>query len=347
MKKLISRFFKTPAKPDLFEGMRMLNVEPGYICNLKCLMCQRAAVDHKQGLMSMDVFMRMEPYFSKFPNVVLTGIGEPTINPLLPDMVRTVKQAGSLPCVTTNGTLMTEELARRLMENGLDHCTFSIDGGTRETFERIRVGASWDVVLANAKRFNELRKTLPGNLCPRGTMWSFLMMRDNFHELPEAVRHAAECGFDAVNTNYIAINLVDYEKDQLLHDLNGNPIPELQAVLDKAEDESKRCGIALTVIPYFMPERFFGCQAEPTRSLFVDWMGNVTPCGLRPVRDDEDAAALSSFGNVETQSLEDILAGDAYRKFRTTWEDHCLPETCKTCYIKYRVQPDFYKCPID
>lgn len=103
------------------------------------------------------------------------------------------------------------------------------------------------------------------------------------HELPQAVRRAAECGFDAVNTNYIAINLVDYEKDQLLHDLKGKSHSELQAVLDEADEESKRCGIALTVIPYFMPERF--SAARPNRHEAFLWisMGNVTPCGLRPV----------------------------------------------------------------
>lgn len=331
---------------DPFGGLTMLNLEPSYVCNLDCLMCQRHARAHKQGVMSMGSFMRLQPYFHKFQNVVLTGVGEPTINAQLPEMVRLVSEAGAKPCMTTNGTLLNEAMIRALLEGGLAHCTFSIDGGTRETYERIRVGAKWEEVLGNARLFNEMRRTVGGK-CPDGTMWAYVLMRDNFRELPAAVRLAAECGFTALHTNYIAINVVEYEREQMLHSPDGELLPdvaqELTQILQEAQEEAQRCGISFVHLPYTMPSEVFGCQAEPTKSVFVDWMGNVSPCCLRPVRSDAPDNPDFLFGDIQEHTLEQILRSDRFRRFRAEWSAHKIPDVCKTCYMTHRINRDFFE----
>ena len=346
MKEFIAKLFGL-RKDDALRDMRILNLEPSYLCNLKCLMCQRNVRDHKKGLMSLDCFKQMEPYLSRFTHVVLTGAGEPLFNKDLPEMVRRVRAQGALPCLTTNATMLTQEFAHMLLSAGIDHLTVSIDAGTKETYEHIRVGATWEMVLENAKQFNELRKTLPGNLCPSGTMWAFVLMRDNFRELPMAVSKAAECGFSAVLTNFISINMVDYEKTQMLHSDDGNLLPdvkdEFEAVMKEAKAEADRVGVALTPMSYFMENTGYGCQFA-IKDIFIDWMGNVTPCCLRPVHDeDAERSADHLCGNIMTQSFEDILRGRRYRAYRQAWLSHTLPATCRTCYMRHRIHPSFYQ----
>ncbi len=332
---------------DVFEGLTILSLEPSYLCNLKCRMCQRSIRTHKRGVMSMETFRRLEPWFDRFTHVVLTGSGEPTLNTDLCEMIRMIHAKGVKPCMTTNGTTMTEELAKDILTSGIDHLTVSIDAGTKETYEFVRVGSDWDKVMANAARFTALRKSLPGDLCPTGVLWAFVLMRDNFRELPAAVRQAAQCGFTAIQTNYITIDMVDYEKTQMLHNTDGTLMDDIkadyEAAIAEAHAEAKRCGIILDHIPYVMSESVTGCQLEPVKSVYVDWRGYVTPCCLRLAGDgDADKHSDFFFGDVNVTDLDKILAGRCYQTYRSAWLAHELPATCRNCYMVHRINPSFF-----
>jgi radical SAM protein with 4Fe4S-binding SPASM domain len=51
--------------------------------------------------------------------------------------------------VITNGTLMSEESIAMILDSGLTRLIVSIDGGTKEIFESVRIGANFERVLAN------------------------------------------------------------------------------------------------------------------------------------------------------------------------------------------------------
>ena len=53
---------------------------------------------------------------------------------------------------------MTEKLSQKLIESKLDYIVFSIDGGTPNTYEKIRKGASFSAVVQNVKTFCALNK---------------------------------------------------------------------------------------------------------------------------------------------------------------------------------------------
>src|SRR5262249_7995232 len=59
--------------------------------------------------------------------------------------------------IITNGTLLDESKIGKILDSGITRLTFSIDGGTREVFEAIRVGARFDQVLGNFRLVQSLR----------------------------------------------------------------------------------------------------------------------------------------------------------------------------------------------
>jgi len=138
-------------------------------CNLNCLMCDRKSITRKIGLMDFSLFRHIIDDAVKIGvrEIKLNRFGEPLLHPKLVEMVAYAKQAG-IPSVffTSNATLMTEELAQRLIRSGLDRITFSVDGGTPETYESIRRGAKYFQVVANIERFLEVRRRL-GSSTPR------------------------------------------------------------------------------------------------------------------------------------------------------------------------------------
>ena len=61
------------------------------------------------------------------------GGGEPLLHPRLLDMVRLARQSGIVPNLTTNGNLLTVEVAAALKEAGLGQAQISLNGASEET----------------------------------------------------------------------------------------------------------------------------------------------------------------------------------------------------------------------
>lgn len=60
----------------------------------------------------------------------------------------------------TNATLLDEQRAKNLIEAGLDKIICSVDGYTKEVYERLRVGAKFETVLNNIKYLQFLKKKM-------------------------------------------------------------------------------------------------------------------------------------------------------------------------------------------
>ena len=311
--------------------LRDLHVEASFLCNLKCRMCCRLVEGHREGIMPAERFHRLTGVFPYMRSVVLTGYGEPLLNPLLAEFVATVRNCGAKPRLTTNATLLNEDRARRLIESGLDNIHISIDAGTRATYEQIRVGASWDAVIGNVRTFCRLRDQCGAVV---GTAWHFLVMRDNFRELPQAAQLAADLGCHTLVTSYIARNALDYEHSQLLHTVDGDFLcfrDEFAEVTARTREIAQSRGIEFRPIPYLWSEDG-ACLSDPLHAVFVDWMGNVTPCCQLPVRSDQGLFPAHSFGNIDEEDFNEIIASPRFERFLRNWAARRIPGVCRNCY---------------
>ena len=60
----------------------------------------------------------------------------------------------------SNGSLITEEVARGMIEAGLDAINISVDAAGKEVFESTRIGLNYDKVIANIERLVRIRAEL-------------------------------------------------------------------------------------------------------------------------------------------------------------------------------------------
>lgn len=119
-----------------------------YRCNLQCAFCYAGGggaanpVRSKDEMTTDEIKIVLWKLFhqAKAPSVSFTG-GEPTLLPALPSLIRYAKDLGMRVNLITNGTLMTEDLAKNLAEHGLDSAQVSLEGVTADTHDRI-VGAA-------------------------------------------------------------------------------------------------------------------------------------------------------------------------------------------------------------
>lgn len=323
-----------------------MDVEASFFCNLECPMCSRLHQGQEEGLMPYARFARLAPYFRYIGVIVLTGWGEPLVHPQLPEFVSLVRAHGSKPRLATNATLLNEDRAARLIDAGLDIVHISIDAGTKATYDRVRLGAKWERVLHNCGAFCRMRDARNAQL---GTAWAYVLMRENFRELPLAAELASELGFHKLFTNFIAQDLMEYEHKQVLHARDGKLLVdehEFEDVIAKTREIAERNHLQFDMLP-FHAGFGGGCLANPLHSLFVDWVGNVTPCCNLPVRNELRGSPPFCFGNIDEQDLMEILLTDRLQAYVCNWRERRIPEFCRRCYQSVRMpdRANYSPCP--
>lgn len=99
-------------------------------CNLKCVHCYAHAKDRTfEGELTTAQGKALIDDLSAFGSpVILFSGGEPTMHPDLPELAQYAVGKGMRAVISTNGTLITEEMARTLKEIGLSYVGISLDG---------------------------------------------------------------------------------------------------------------------------------------------------------------------------------------------------------------------------
>ncbi len=170
-------------------------------CNLSCVMCGRTHDRRYKdaaftGDISLATVRKLERFYRPSTFVTATGLGEPFLNPEMVPILRYLKGRGATVSMTSNATVLDDRIARSLVEVQLDRIVFSIDSPDERTFQKIRVGASLDQVLANIERLTRQRAA-DGGRKPY-LILEFVAMAQNFQQLPEVADLAAGLGFDEV-----------------------------------------------------------------------------------------------------------------------------------------------------
>ncbi|APR82276.1 Coenzyme PQQ synthesis protein E [Minicystis rosea] len=133
----------------------VISLEPTSYCNLRCIMCPSPTLKGPRGHMAISIYEKILAEAAAFGvhRFRFVGLGEPTLNPRLPEMIRLAHRAGIYTELSTNGTLLTPALTEALLDAGLDEIGFSIDSIDEAEFERIRKGASFRAVMRNIDDF--------------------------------------------------------------------------------------------------------------------------------------------------------------------------------------------------
>jgi MoaA/NifB/PqqE/SkfB family radical SAM enzyme len=145
---------RAPSMPEIVQ------IESTNICNAKCVFCPRDEMHRRQGIMSMELFRKVadECVELGITHVRMHNYGEAFIDKQLVEKVAYAKQHGIREVgVISNGSLITEAVARGMIEAGLDAINISVDASGKEVFEATRVGLKYDKVIANIERLVRIR----------------------------------------------------------------------------------------------------------------------------------------------------------------------------------------------
>jgi hypothetical protein len=141
----------------------IVQIESTNICNARCVFCPRDEMHRKQGVMDDALYRKVvdECAALGIRHLRLHNFGEPFVDRRLAQKVAYAKQQGIPEVgVISNGSLIDEQVARAVVEAGLDAINISVDASGREVFERTRIGLKYDIVIANIERLVRIRGAL-------------------------------------------------------------------------------------------------------------------------------------------------------------------------------------------
>ncbi|CCH49318.1 radical SAM protein [Pseudodesulfovibrio piezophilus] len=140
-----------------------VNIETLFGCNAHCTMC---IIDQpskrRKGVMKEPLFRHiidsLKPHRTQIQKLDLFALGEPLLDPDIMARIRYAKQQGFTGmAISTNADLLTEHMAKELLDTGIETVIFSIDGIDAPTHEGIRRGVCFERVVANAERIIAMR----------------------------------------------------------------------------------------------------------------------------------------------------------------------------------------------
>ncbi len=123
---------QSPASPEI-DRLAKVYIEPTNRCNLDCRTCMRHGWEEPLGFMEFGLFEKIMADLRSFPErpgIFFGGFGEPLGHARIADMVAAAKPGGSEVELISNGILLDEAMADRLVAAGLDRLWVSIDGAS-------------------------------------------------------------------------------------------------------------------------------------------------------------------------------------------------------------------------
>ena len=137
------------------------NIETTNACNLNCKMCPRRDSDRPVGFMSFKLFKKIIDEAKKYGPMgfSLHKDGEPLLHPKLFQMIDYIKKANHKNTIylATNGILLDEEKAKRILELGVDKVNISIGAARKETFKELKGINALEKVENNVRQIIKLR----------------------------------------------------------------------------------------------------------------------------------------------------------------------------------------------
>ncbi|HKV84360.1 MAG TPA: radical SAM/SPASM domain-containing protein [Ktedonobacterales bacterium] len=324
---------------------RYAQIEPVGQCNLRCQMC---SIQFRQdgppygppAFMAYDVFTRLVDEFRGLRQFHLQGLGEPMMHPRFFDMVAYAAGKGVTVSTNTNATLLTERRAAACIASGLDCIHVSLDAADAPTYERIRVRAHFDRVVANVERFLAIRAQTGGER-PRLRL-VMVVMRQNLRHLPELVRRAHQWSAEGLFAQHLCHDFGEATLPAQYHPMREfvreqTLLGEDPEVVEQSFDEARTLARALGVdlrLPRAQPRPYppgtSGRQRcdWPWSGAYVSYQGVAMPCCMVSTPD------RANLGDMAASGVANVWREADYADFRARLDSADPPDICRSWVVE-------------
>jgi radical SAM protein with 4Fe4S-binding SPASM domain len=212
-------------------------------CNLRCIHCRATATELSSPTdLSTRIALGIIDQIAAAANpiLVLSG-GEPLYRSDIFQLARYATYKNLRVALATNGTLVTKDVARIIVDSGVKRVSISLDGADAATHDTFRgIPGAFDAAVHGLRNLKTLGMSVQINMT---------IARHNAHQLPEVLQLARNLGADALHT-FLLVPVgcgVDIAEEQMV------PTDEYECMLNWFYDQSLEGGIELkaTCAPHY------------------------------------------------------------------------------------------------
>lgn len=138
-----------------------IEVEVTTRCHLKCILCEHTYwkdESYRKRDLSFDDFVKICNQFLKLRFINVTGEGTCFLNKDFMKILEYLSNRGVYTLFVESFDLFDEPLIRKVVELGVERIEVSVDAAKKGTYEKIKIGAKWDVMVNNLKILREVKK---------------------------------------------------------------------------------------------------------------------------------------------------------------------------------------------
>ena len=294
---LFLAFLENIFKPEVARAKPIkLVVDVTNFCNLRCPLCPTGRRDkaRSRGFMDFEKFKKIFDELAPYLLVVdFYNWGEPLLHKEICKFVSYAHSKKVRTRISTNLTVLPDDVAVCLLKSGLDVLFASIDGVSADTYKKYRIGGDFDKVMENLRKLVRFKRELGAKT---KIIWQFIVFKHNIDEVKKLYKEAREVGVDGVK---LVPSRIDMGYENFF-------------------SKSEKLAVFSDWLPGGKFSRYIagGPLLEPKTCLFlwthavINWNGSVSGCcGVWPEKFD--------FGNAfEEGSFLKIWNGKNFRKAR-------------------------------
>jgi len=307
-----------------------IEVEVTTKCDKKCIICEHTYWSEKSMDLSFDDFKKI---VDQFPNLIWfnpTGEGSAFLNKDFLRMLRYLKSKSKFIFFNDNFEEVNEDLIREIMEIGVDRIEVSMDGASKETYEKIKAGCDFNKVMNNLRTLLQLKREM--NFPIPEICFHYIITTFNVHEMPQFVELIHSLGDRNSLGPGSYINFSGLLEFKEIMDLVAEVPTEIMQTVEKKAKELN-IGVMWTHHSHQEKPPITKCVAwsEPYVLMggYVVSCCGVLMCNRRPF------LRKHSFGNLLQEPFKDIWCSERYRKFRQMVPKPKgeIPILCKGCRV--------------
>lgn len=168
-------------------------------CNLRCPSCRNGLIFHKEGAKynkAIKLADKINDWLSTTDRKVVVHMGadgDPYASHVYRHFMQDTPRRDNIKYwIMTNGLMFKEAHTQTPhINDNLEQLAVSIDGATKDTYEKLRLGGRWDKLLENLDSMVEQKDDKKFHF-----HWHMVVQKDNWHEMPRMVDLARQHNVD-------------------------------------------------------------------------------------------------------------------------------------------------------
>ena len=292
-------------------------------CNLRCLMCQIPEAPVSAEMTTAEVKALISDAANFHPASIVFSGGEPLLREDILDLITFVNQRKINTCLTSNGTLIDDEMAHKLRAAGVGVVNISVDG-PQEIHESLRGKGNFTKALAALKNLSrhKIETTIATMVC-----------KQNYKFMPYIIGLARQFGVSTVKFQpFSEIFLEDKDKRTMFF-ASKEQLSEIKQSVETAAALAEDYKITINPANYLalIPDYLSGLWQGPSdkgcaalwSSCPVSSDGEVYPCWVLSAR---------SLGNVKKHKFSEIWNSEQHKALRRGIVNQGCPGCLMSCY---------------